>query len=481
MKILSCYIAGFGKFVNQAFDFTQNPVVVLAENGWGKTTLSVFLESMFFGLDAGRGKAVQDNPRLKYEPWSGGAFGGSLTFIFGGEKWRVERTFGRTPNADRARVYDKNNAITDYFGVRAEKLGEKAFGIDRESYRKTAYIPQGEIELKTGFPENLQGRLASLLSCERTGEENGALARLDEAERKLRAKRKPAKGILDEIDENLERVTQKLIECEKAEEKWQALEREYRQTEGAGLRTREKHATKKTKKTGSFFGILLAVIGLGASVFGMLWGLALLAIGGLLVLGNQSKKRENYERRERDAERKGWLTAQMESLREQAKARGEYEREKEELIQEKKRLERRLYAIRTAREILQKTRENLAADYLSGVEKRCVEYARFLQFKNAEWYFSSDGKGSLEEYGQRRTTEYYSEGERNLLGFCTRLALVEKLYEKEKPVLVLDDPFVHFDGKTLALAKRLVGEITKEWQVLYFTCSQERNLTQILR
>ena len=51
MRIVSCHIAGFGKFVGVNLDYTNGLNTVLEENGWGKTTLSVFLKAMFFGME----------------------------------------------------------------------------------------------------------------------------------------------------------------------------------------------------------------------------------------------------------------------------------------------------------------------------------------------------------------------------------------------------------------------------------------------
>ena len=78
MKLVSCYIAGFGKWRNQSFDLGKDVVEIKAENGFGKTTLLNFLECMLFGMDAGRGKAVEDNLRGKYLPFDGGVYGGEV-------------------------------------------------------------------------------------------------------------------------------------------------------------------------------------------------------------------------------------------------------------------------------------------------------------------------------------------------------------------------------------------------------------------
>lgn len=229
MKLLSCYIAGFGKFVGQTVDLSQQIMFIQGENGWGKTTLADFLESMFYGIDGGRSKAVVDNKRLKYEPWSGAKFGGALTFEYAGKTYRVERTFGKTASADTVAVYDENHMQCYAFGERAERLGETLFGVDRESFKKTAYVPQNASVIG-GFSPMIKDKLTQLLSA--TKRDNGAgtaLDTLEKAERALRSKRKPAKGKLDELDDKIAYVCTQKSESETAQKLWEVKREECEQ------------------------------------------------------------------------------------------------------------------------------------------------------------------------------------------------------------------------------------------------------------
>ncbi len=215
MKILSCYIAGFGKFVNKSFDFSSDLIVLKEENGWGKTTLADFICCMLYGQDAGRSKAIENNDRAKYMPWSGGAYGGSLTFLYKNQRYRVERSFGKTPAYDVTRIYDQNNMPTFEFGDKGERLGEILFGVDSDGYRRSVYVPQGDIRTD-GLPDDMKNRLLSLLNTGGTGGNGAAAAleKLDAADKALRAKRKPGKGKLDEIDERLDDISNRKAEWE---------------------------------------------------------------------------------------------------------------------------------------------------------------------------------------------------------------------------------------------------------------------------
>ena len=244
MKILSCYITGFGCFVNQGFDFTQNVNVMKADNGFGKTTLAAFIEAMFYGLEASRNRGIEDNARLKYLPWSGAAFGGSLVFLYKNRRYTIERTFGKNPSADDCKLYDENRSLCKISGGNGESLGEKFFGVDRESFEKTAFIPQGDVRMQEGAPDTLLARLSAIFSSESERGDVRAMARLEEAERKLRAKRKPSKGKIDEIEEQLLSLSLAQVEAEKAKQEAERLRQELQQMQGAGLRSNQKEVLK---------------------------------------------------------------------------------------------------------------------------------------------------------------------------------------------------------------------------------------------
>ena len=59
-------------------------------------------------------------------------------------------------------------------------------------------------------------------------------------------------------------------------------------------------------------------------------------------------------------------------------------------------------------------------------------------------------------------------------GICTRLALVEAMYEGEKPFLILDDPFVNLDEEKVTKGRELLNKLSETYQILYFTCHESR-------
>ena len=486
MRFVSCFVSGFGKLCNQSFDLSKDVVEIKAKNGGGKTTLAVFLESMLYGLESSRSRDLEENPRLKYEPWQGGGFGGSLTFMHAGKTYRIERKFGKTPSADSVKLYDKNNMPCYEFGENVANLGELLLGVNRETYKRSAYIPQGAI-LSNGLPDDAKARLIALLSVDGEKETgaSGAIKRLDEAERKLRARRAPAKGKLDEIDKKLEELERAKTDCQRAAEEARK-EREKMAALQTTLAENEKRKQEPTNKRGLmsllFAAILLTVSFISFQTFPMLSAVSSV-IGGVLLLTlclgkKHGESQENGKDIGRWIAQRTRLELQTENLEKQAYAYADYQAEAERLGEEKARLEKRLRAIRTAKELLIRARSNMASCYLAPVEEKYQEYAEILSKTESETLrLTAEGQPIVEEKGSLKQVSHYSAGAQDLMGLCMRLALAETLFERgNPPVLVLDDPLVNLDDEATARAKRLLRHFSKKYQIVYFTCKEERRL-----
>ncbi|MCI7721063.1 MAG: AAA family ATPase, partial [Limosilactobacillus reuteri] len=100
MKIKKVHIDGFGKWHDQAFDFTANPQIIYGPNEAGKTTLMAFLVSVLFGFADGRGK----NRFAQYIPKTTSSYGGSLLVEINGHDYAIKRQRGR--NGGKVSVTD---------------------------------------------------------------------------------------------------------------------------------------------------------------------------------------------------------------------------------------------------------------------------------------------------------------------------------------------------------------------------------------
>ncbi|MBQ8432646.1 MAG: AAA family ATPase [Clostridia bacterium] len=160
MKLLSLHIENFGTFHD--YDLTLDPSmeVLYRENGWGKSTLAVFIKAMLFGLPATTKRSLDENERKKYAPWQGGAYGGSICFSCAKGSFRAERFFGAKESGDTFALYDlSTNRPSAAF---SSALGCELFGVDANGFERSTYLSQGLFDLKSGNAE-ISARLGNLL------------------------------------------------------------------------------------------------------------------------------------------------------------------------------------------------------------------------------------------------------------------------------------------------------------------------------
>ena len=92
-------------------------------------------------------------------------------------------------------------------------------------------------------------------------------------------------------------------------------------------------------------------------------------------------------------------------------------------------------------------------------------------------HVDAESKVTLEERGKQRETFLLSAGYRDLAGICLRVALADAMYppgRRERPPLIMDDPFTGLDDEKMDGAIRFLRETGKTYQILYFTCSASR-------
>ena len=157
MKLISCYITGFGRIEDYRYDFSDGLNAFLEDNGWGKSTFCVFLKSMFYGMEySPRVKMLTE--RKHYKPWSGATYGGNLVFSVDDRIYRVERTFGIKDKDDTFKLIDEatGRESSDY----SENLGEELFEVDREAFEKSVFIPQDMVE--TSMTDSLNAKIGDL-------------------------------------------------------------------------------------------------------------------------------------------------------------------------------------------------------------------------------------------------------------------------------------------------------------------------------
>lgn len=275
-------IESFGGIRNMELPLEEGFQTVCQKNGWGKSTLAVFLKVMFFGFSGESARKIADKEREQLRPWSGGEiYGGSIDFTLDGREYELRRTFGKKASEDTLTVTDlRTNLPSSEFG---EVPGEKIYGLDADSFFKTIYIAEGEckseasdrINERIGNPTGADkdsGNLSDVLEKLKEkknhltgGRATGALAKLeseitglrsdlsgrDLAEEDFEKEKKARDELNDLIGDRTELLKKKRKEYAKAgAEKALAAER----THYRDLKKRASDAEERLEKETAFFG-----------------------------------------------------------------------------------------------------------------------------------------------------------------------------------------------------------------------------------
>ena len=126
---------------------------------------------------------------------------------------------------------------------------------------------------------------------------------------------------------------------------------------------------------------------------------------------------------------------------------------------------------------LDMAKDNMTSRYIGKTRSGFIKYAEKVGGITGESFeMGTDFGVTKQEGGSTKTVDAYSRGTKDLYNIAARLGLVDALYEKEKPFILLDDPFTAFDDKKTDAALKLLKELGKERQIIYFTCAKSRSI-----
>lgn len=137
----------------------------------------------------------------------------------------------------------------------------------------------------------------------------------------------------------------------------------------------------------------------------------------------------------------------------------------------------RYNTILLTKKYLTEAKDNMTSRYLGKTKAGFIRYAEKISGITGDSFeMDTDFGITKQDGGVSRTVEAYSRGTRDLFNLAARLGLVDSLYEKERPFIILDDPFTAFDDGKTAAALKLLCELAKERQIIYFTCAKSRGI-----
>lgn len=167
--------------------------------------------------------------------------------------------------------------------------------------------------------------------------------------------------------------------------------------------------------------------------------------------------------------------AKIETIQNGLDVLNELENQKDEKTQKLTMLKKQLTAVKNAKKFLEDANESLSSKFLQPMKDGLIKYLNIItsnKYDNLQ--LDTDFNVAFEEYGKIREIDFYSKGYKDIMGLCMRFALIDTLFDSEKPFVVLDDPFVNFDEMKIKNIKDFLNKIAKEYQIIYFVCHTSR-------
>ena len=129
-------------------------------------------------------------------------------------------------------------------------------------------------------------------------------------------------------------------------------------------------------------------------------------------------------------------------------------------------------------ELLKQAKEKLDANYSDPMKDGFAKYINMMEGnkEGPKLLINTDLEVSVDDNGQTHESIYLSDGYKDMVNFCSRMALVDALFKDVKPPVILDDPFVNLDDDKVPKALQLVKDMSKDNQILYFACHKSREI-----
>jgi ABC-type thiamine transport system ATPase subunit/energy-coupling factor transporter ATP-binding protein EcfA2 len=125
--------------------------------------------------------------------------------------------------------------------------------------------------------------------------------------------------------------------------------------------------------------------------------------------------------------------------------------------------------------LLEQAKNEYAGAYIDNVATGFLKYLSCFHSELAKKASMNVEFGiQFDEQGANRRLDYYSSGMKDIIWFCERLALVDAIFLEERPMLILDDPFINYDDEMMQKGTELLQKIGGDIQLIYLTCRESR-------
>ena len=128
-------------------------------------------------------------------------------------------------------------------------------------------------------------------------------------------------------------------------------------------------------------------------------------------------------------------------------------------------------------EYLKEAKENITSGCYEPLKKSLKKYCENLFPTLTGVTCDEDFNVTFLVNGLTKDSHSLSLGQQQLVNFSLRLGLIDSLFDKEKPFIIIDDAFCPLDEENFELCKKLLKEISKSLQIIYLTPHRSRSLT----
>ena len=171
---------------------------------------------------------------------------------------------------------------------------------------------------------------------------------------------------------------------------------------------------------------------------------------------------------------KNYLKNQIELLESNLEAVFDVENRIDELTVSIDEMKQKCEILEKTKKYLETAKEKFSSHYLNNMKKGFVEKLKLISGKDIEANLDVNLNVKINEQGSGKEINYFSTGYKDLIYICMRLSLIDSLFEKEKPFVILDDPFVNLDENKIKNATELLKNISEKYQIIYFVCHNSR-------
>lgn len=145
--------------------------------------------------------------------------------------------------------------------------------------------------------------------------------------------------------------------------------------------------------------------------------------------------------------------------------------------EEKIRLKRRVEILAKTKKYLLEAKSSYTVHFMDSVFGTFYQYLQAFDEELAEKVRMDAAYGiEVLENGVHRHLDYYSSGTKAVIWFCERMAFAEQIFHENRPVMILDDPFVSLDSRMRKKAFGILEKLSKEFQVIYLSCHENNGV-----